>query len=578
MTSDQNLQQDLSEEEIDRLIGEHEFDKRQTLQLEILNELFDSGLGWDKKAVWRKEYHPEDTKKTKFILSLKQDVMLYAASCFVQKNKKYIDVKTHVELSDREIYRALVQKIADRFADYYPNILTANILEELAYSVINGVTIDPRMSFALYSGKKYMLPGNSASRLWRSGYCDLNTWREPAYRQVEAAPRDAEKPLGSLQDLLDFAIKTPLEREILLNWLGWCLKCEHLKPRWAIFLFSETKGTGKSSILELAQALFGLENTANENGIDGLTQQFAGDSLSKKFIKIEEVKLSSHSDAGNKMKEYITGEHAFVDVKHQSKQTIPLSCAFMLTSNHRPTWLEGGERRYYIIDMDHEGHAHGEMKNTFDEICQRFYTDLANQQVLKRWYIELTQMTFHPDFDAMVLQPKTIGSPLMKELMTDAKVELREVLEDLFQSYRVTVIPSSQLQALVDHFKMRNLQALRNTLKELGWRDQKLRFGGKQNRCWIGYNLPTENGRIQASVLSAGIKEAVQHGYTWWKLEEAIEQGWHKLYSKKLARGNLHREDTNEVQRVTDYAGPYLDSSSNEPFELRDPVGMDISF
>ena len=423
-----------------------------------------------------------------------------------------------------------------------------------------------------------MLPGNSANRLWRSGYCDLNTWRQPAYRHVEAAPRDAEKPLGSLQDLLDFAINTPLEREILLNWLGWCLKYEHLKPRWAIFLFSETKGTGKSSILELAQALFGLENTANENGIDGLTQQFAGDSLSKKFIKIEEVKLSSHSDAGNKMKEYITGEHAFVDVKHQSKQTIPLSCAFMLTSNHRPTWLEGGERRYYIIDMDHEGHAHGDMKNTFDEICQRFYADLADQQVLKRWYIELTQMTFHTEFDAMVLKPKTIGSPLMKELMTDAKVELREVLEDLFQSYKVTVIPSSQLQALVDHFKMRNLQALRNTLKELGWRDEKLRFGGKQNRCWIGYNLPTENGRIQASVLSADIKEAVQHGYTWWKLEEAIEQGWHKLYSKKLARGNLHREDTNEVQRVTDYAGPYLDSSSKEPFELRDPVGMDISF
>ncbi len=66
--------------------------------------------------------------------------------------------------------------------------------------------------------------------------------------------------------------------------------------------------------------------------------------------------------------------------------------------------------------------------------------------------------------------------------------------------------------------------------------------------------------------------------YTWWKLEGAIEQGWHKLYSKKLARGNLNREDTNEVQRVTDYAGPYLDSSSNEPFELRDPLELDISF
>ena len=41
MTSDQNPQQDLTEEEIDKLIGGYEFDKRQTLQLEILNELFE---------------------------------------------------------------------------------------------------------------------------------------------------------------------------------------------------------------------------------------------------------------------------------------------------------------------------------------------------------------------------------------------------------------------------------------------------------------------------------------------------------------------------------------------------------
>ena len=203
-----------------------------------------------------------------------------------------------------------------------------------------------------------MLPGNTARRLWRSGYCDLNVWQKPSYRNTKPTKRASDKPLGSLQDLLDFAIKTPLERQILLDWFGWSLKNEHLKPKWAIFLFSETKGTGKSTLMELGQALFGEENTANENGIEGLTQRFAADSLSKKFVKVEEVKLSSHSDAGNKMKDYITGDHATVDIKHQTKQTLPLKCAFMMTTNHKPTWLEGGERRYFIIDMDHDGHAH----------------------------------------------------------------------------------------------------------------------------------------------------------------------------------------------------------------------------
>lgn len=55
--------------------------------------------------------------------------------------------------------------------------------------------------------------------------------------------------------------------------------------------------------MELGQVLFGVENIANENGIEGLTHRSAADSFSKKFVKIEKVKLSSHSDAGNKMKD-----------------------------------------------------------------------------------------------------------------------------------------------------------------------------------------------------------------------------------------------------------------------------------
>ena len=570
---------DYTQEEIEHLALENELTPFQALELEIHDELFESGLGWDKRAEWDNIYHPDDDKETKALLRLKRAVQLYAASCFVQYKRKYIDVETHVELSELEVFRALSQKIADKFDRWYKHKdLTANIIDEISFAVINGTNIDPRMCFALHSGKKYMLPGNTARRLWRSGYCDLNVWQKPSYRNTEPTKRVFDKPLGSLQDLLDFAIKTPLERQILLDWFGWSLKNEHLKPKWAIFLFSETKGTGKSTLMELGQALFGEENTANENGIEGLTQRFAADSLSKKFVKVEEVKLSSHSDAGNKMKDYITGDHATVDIKHQTKQTLPLKCAFMMTTNHKPTWLEGGERRYFIIDMDHDGHAHGELKDEFDKITDAFRRDLEDPSMLKRWYLELISRQYHEDFDPYILKPRQIGSPLMKELMGEAKIEVKEVLEDLLRLYDVSVIPSSDQQLLVNHLRLKGQQALRNILRDLGWKPTSPRVKGKTRRVWVRNDVAFDKGRIDLPTLSQDLDGAVELGFTWWPISQAIAKGWDELCNHVLKPGRFKQTVTDKGKTTTEYElshntekdysrGPFPDSSSDIDYE-----------
>ena len=110
--------------------------------------------------------------------------------------------------------------------------------------------------------------------------------------------------------------------------------------------------------------------------------------------------------------------------------------------------LEGGERRYFIIDMDHEGHAHGELKHEFDKITAAFRRDLEDPSKLHRWYLELSSRQYHEDFDPYVLKPRQIGSPLMKELMGEAKVEVREVLEDLLNLYDMTVSITSSFHII----------------------------------------------------------------------------------------------------------------------------------
>ena len=122
----------------------------------------------------------------------------------------------------------------------------------------------------------------------------------------------------------------------------------------------------------------------------------------------------------------------------------------MMTTNHKPTWLEGGERRYFIVDMDHEGHAYGARKDEFDKITRDFRQDLSSQEILKRWYLELIDRDYHPDFDPFVLKPNKIGSPLMQELMGEAKIEVKEVLAVLLDQYDVKIFPSRDQQLIVD--------------------------------------------------------------------------------------------------------------------------------
>ena len=102
------------------------------------------------------------------------------------------------------------------------------------------------------------------------------------------------------------------------------------------------------------------------NGIKKLTHRFSADILEKKFILAEEVHISSHSKEGNALKDLITNTTVSVEPKYQPVVSIPQRSCFLFTTNHKPLWLEGGERRYFIIDMDHEGRAQGLDNDTFE--------------------------------------------------------------------------------------------------------------------------------------------------------------------------------------------------------------------
>ena len=189
--------------------------------------------------------------------------------------------------------------------------------------------------------------------------------------------------------MLKFAIPEASQRNMLLDWIAWNLQNEGDKPNWAIMLYSETKGTGKSTIAKILTSLFGLHNTAATNGIRALTQRFAADVLDRKLVVAEEVHISSHSAEGNALKDLITNAIVSVERKYQPIVSIPQTSCFVFMTNHKPLWLEGGERRYYIINIDHDGHAQGNLNDAFSKIAGKVNELGQNAQFLRDLYEQL---------------------------------------------------------------------------------------------------------------------------------------------------------------------------------------------
>jgi len=493
-------------------------------------EDLESGVAWHPAV--RDADGPVAKKQT--AATLRAKIQRDVASWFVQSNNQFIKVDNGaMRYGYAEMEKLLPQMIADRYDN---NRIIMKEASKIAFGAIQGKSPDPRMSFGIYSGKSYPLPGNSAKRLWRDGLWDINLWHEPAYRRL-APSSELSEGSCAFQAMLEFAIPDPTQRNHLLDWVSWCLQNEAQKPTWSILLYSEEKGTGKSTIGEVLEALFGADNTSAVNGIRSLTQRFAADVLSKKLIVAEEVHISSYSDEGNALKDIITNDRVTVEPKYQAAVTIPQKSCFLFTTNHKPLWLEGGERRYYVIEVSHDGGALGPKSDDFSALVGRVKAEIADPQKLRDLYARLMARSQGPTFNPKNLRFADNATPIMRELQATSGNEGDEVLQALLSEYGVEIIPSSDFPELLTFLKSRNANALRNALARLGWEERRLRLKGKQVRTWATKDLEIDNKRVSSQQLAAHYQpDAVTLGYTWFDLEYYFAETWVRLRDERVKR------------------------------------------
>lgn len=288
---------------------------------------------------------------------------------------------------------------------------------------------------------------------------------------------------------------------MLLSWMAWNLRYEAKKGKWAIFLYSDKQGTGKSTLADVCKALFGEANTARSNGVSKLVARFNKEILEKKLVIVEEVEVNKGSSQANAIKSLITEDSTAVEAKGQPLETIEHLCCFLMTSNHLPLWLEGADRRFYILNLDHQGYNNGGKDYPeFKQLVTDVYDQIRSGAELNGLYQALLNRDL-TGFDAMSLDVNTHATDIMKELANLSPDVVKELVEDFLEINEIRFVPQSDALDIITHFAKREANAQTHTFGELGWKKNRFAWGGKNQRwAWHHPDYKPEQGKIRAII------------------------------------------------------------------------------
>lgn len=369
------------------------------------------------------------------------------------------------------------------------------VMKEVFDTAIVQMNPNPNRSIPVWTGGIVPYPGNPDRRIQlESGQVNLNSWKEPSYRrQVLSQPWG-----GPFVMLFQQMMPRDAERNRVLDWLAWCLKNEGKKPNWAIMLYSQAKGTGKSTVCNIATRLFGEENTARQNNLEKVAGKFNGPILTSKLIISEEVELRPGSEAGNKIKTLITEASTTTERKGRDVERIRLRSCFLLTSNHLPTWIEAGERRFYVVDVGHDGHASGPKAAQFTKIIRGVEKALEDDEKVAAFYSWLMERELSPEFDPMTLNTALHATDVMRSIEGTQVSATTQQLAEYLGGQEAVAVTEQDLRVYVSKEMRQNPNAIQYLMTGLGWTRYQVKWGGKDytRAIWVQSSYSLDRGQI----------------------------------------------------------------------------------
>lgn len=434
---------------------------------------------------------------------LAEQLIRLLATSYVRKENRFYHIDRPSEaLSQHDLQRSFLTP-AQALHGGQP--VPKHVMKVVYDTAIVQMNPNPFHSIPVWTGSTVPYPGNPERRIQlESGQVVLNSWRVPAYRRLGMVDPWG----GPFVALFNLMFPREAERTRVLDWLAWCLQNESRKPNWAIMLYSQAKGTGKSAFCNIAERLFGQENTKRQNNLEKVAGKFNGPILSSKLIISEEVQLRPGSDAGNKLKTLITESTTTTEHKGRDVERIRLHSCFLMTSNHLPSWIEAGERRFYVVDVGHDGHASGPNAEFFTKIVRAVERALENDKTVAAFYSWLMQRELSPDFNAMTFNTSLHGTDLMRRLEANQMPATTQQLAEYLGREGAVAISEQDLRVYVSKEMRASANSLQYMMTSLGWRRYQAKYGGKDyaRAFWVKEPYALDRGQI---IGPDGSKQAV---------------------------------------------------------------------
>lgn len=447
---------------------------------------------WNDNLAEQVEPFPPITGPKDVTFTTLENIIQTAAQWYVRKDGKYYDVEEPGPVFSRDdIERIIIQRLKGEF----PGVkLEEDVVRQLLQVLIRDIFVDPRRSIPIWSGLRKTMPGNPNKLSFKRMTATINTWREPEYRRIGSVEAD----WGPFDDFMRVTFQREDERRMLIDWLAWCLQNEGDKPGWAPFLFSAEKGSGKSTFAKIAGKLFGEHNVATENNINKLVSRFNAPILEKKLVICEELYLPPGSDKANAVKTFITEKEAVVEHKFQAVQQVEQVCCFIFITNHKPVWLEQGDRRFYVVHVDHDGHRFGPNGTPYAAQVGALFEYYDDPRNLATLYKAFLAHELSPDFDPYSLHVVEKSTAVMREIQESSIDINRKLIEEYLEEQRLVAVSMTTLQMMVENKLATKASVLKHVFADLGWVSKDAKWGGKDYKrmLWLRPGYTLRGGKI----------------------------------------------------------------------------------
>jgi len=171
-----------------------------------------------------------------------------------------------------------------------------------------------------------------------------------------------------------------------------------------------------------------------------------------------------------------------------------------MTTNHLPLWLEESDRRFYILNFDHQGYANGGVDyDRFTRLVGAVKRQISTDEGVKGIYDRLMTRDVPQDF-GLKLDVARHRTAIMKRLENLSPDVAKQVLEETLHENKIVFVPVKLAHRVLNKIAPREINAQTHIFTELGWRKGKFAWGGNpQSWAWyfeVDPDHPPSRGKV----------------------------------------------------------------------------------